>query len=143
MRLRFVRLFVILACLLAFAAPAFAQKTVHVKEYKRKDGTVVKAHGRKVAGSKPPADNAPAPVAAASSTSTPTPAATPALTTEAPTASAVNAAVMETVYVTKSGDKYHKAGCRYLSKSAIPMSLKEAVSTRSPCSVCKPPTLAR
>ncbi len=44
------------------------------------------------------------------------------------------------VYATKSGKKYHTAGCRSLSKSAIPISLS-AAKTRGlqPCSVCKPP----
>jgi hypothetical protein len=46
------------------------------------------------------------------------------------------------VYVTKTGTKYHRAGCRSLSRSAIPMSLKEAVAKRfGPCSICKPPIL--
>src|ERR1035437_10999911 len=31
-----------------------------------------------------------------------------------------------TVYVTKTGTKYHRESCRYLSKSKIPMSLKDA-----------------
>jgi hypothetical protein len=43
------------------------------------------------------------------------------------------------VYVTKTGAKYHRAGCRYLSKSKIPMTLKEAKKKYGPCSVCKPP----
>jgi micrococcal nuclease len=46
-----------------------------------------------------------------------------------------------TVYVTKSGKKYHSAGCRYLAKSKIPLSLGEAVKRYEPCSVCKPATL--
>ena len=42
-----------------------------------------------------------------------------------------------TVYVTRTGSKYHSAGCRYLKKSRIPMSLKDAkVAEYSPCSVC-------
>jgi len=45
------------------------------------------------------------------------------------------------VYVTKSGTKYHKKGCRNLSKSCIPMSLKDAIGKYSPCSKCNPPTL--
>jgi len=45
----------------------------------------------------------------------------------------------ETVYVTKTGKKYHRAGCRYLSRSMIPISLKEAVYSYGPCSVCNPP----
>ncbi len=31
-----------------------------------------------------------------------------------------------TVYITKSGSKYHRLGCRYLSKSCIPISLEDA-----------------
>lgn len=45
----------------------------------------------------------------------------------------------ETVYVTRTGAKYHRAGCRYLSKSMIPMPLKEAAQRYAPCSVCRPP----
>ncbi len=45
----------------------------------------------------------------------------------------------ETVYVTKTGTKYHRAGCRHLAKSAIPMALSEAASRYSPCSACNPP----
>lgn len=44
-----------------------------------------------------------------------------------------------TVYITKSGSKYHVDGCRYLSKSKIPISLSEAKAKYSPCSVCNPP----
>lgn len=44
-----------------------------------------------------------------------------------------------TVYVTKTGEKYHRDGCRYLSKSKIPMSLENAKMGYSPCSVCSPP----
>jgi micrococcal nuclease len=44
-----------------------------------------------------------------------------------------------TVYVTRTGTKYHRWGCRYLRKSAIPMKLSEARKIYSPCSVCKPP----
>jgi hypothetical protein len=44
-----------------------------------------------------------------------------------------------TVYVTKTDAKYHRAGCRYLSKSMIPMKLSEAKARYGPCSVCKPP----
>jgi hypothetical protein len=45
----------------------------------------------------------------------------------------------EIVYITRTGSKYHRAGCRYLSKSKIPISLKEAKQHYSPCSVCNPP----
>jgi len=42
-----------------------------------------------------------------------------------------------TVYITRTGHKYHAAGCRYLSKSSIPISLKDAQAQGyTPCSVC-------
>jgi competence protein ComEC len=44
-----------------------------------------------------------------------------------------------TVYVTKTGSKYHCEGCRFLSKSKIPIGLEEARKKYEPCSVCKPP----
>ncbi|HPO08470.1 MAG TPA: hypothetical protein PLZ55_07360, partial [bacterium] len=46
------------------------------------------------------------------------------------------------VYVTRTGSKYHRDGCRYLSKSKIPMPLKEAAARYGPCSVCDPPRLS-
>jgi hypothetical protein len=46
----------------------------------------------------------------------------------------------QTVYVTKTGKKYHTSTCRYLAKSKISMSLKDAKSKGfTACSVCKPP----
>ena len=46
----------------------------------------------------------------------------------------------QTVYITRTGKKYHTASCRYLSKSKIPVSLKDAkASGYTPCSVCRPP----
>jgi len=44
-----------------------------------------------------------------------------------------------TVYITRTGSKYHRPGCRYLSKSKIPMTLNDAKQHYGPCSVCKPP----
>lgn len=43
----------------------------------------------------------------------------------------------QTVYITNTGKKYHNAGCRYLAKSKIPISLSDA-ETRgyTPCKVC-------
>jgi flagellar basal body-associated protein FliL len=50
-------------------------------------------------------------------------------------------AIAQTVYITKTGSKYHSDGCRYLSRSCIPISLSEAKSEGyDPCSVCDPPT---
>lgn len=42
----------------------------------------------------------------------------------------------QTVYITKTGSKYHTAGCRYLAKSSIPIPLSEAKKRYTPCSVC-------
>lgn len=45
-----------------------------------------------------------------------------------------------TVYITKSGEKYHSDGCRSLSKSKIPIDLSNAKSKGyAPCNVCNPP----
>jgi competence protein ComEC len=44
-----------------------------------------------------------------------------------------------TVYVTETGAKYHRDGCRYLSKSKIPIGLDDARRSYGPCSVCNPP----
>ena len=45
-----------------------------------------------------------------------------------------------TVYVTKTGKKYHRDGCRSLSRSKIPMTLKDAKAKGyTPCLVCRPP----
>lgn len=67
--------------------------------------------------------------------------------TQSAPASAVNAAPAPvvnkqevTVYVTKTGSKYHSAGCQYLRKSQIPMSLSDAKAAGyTPCSKCGPP----
>lgn len=45
-----------------------------------------------------------------------------------------------TVYVTKTGKKYHLGTCSYLSKSSIPIKLQDAKARGySPCSKCNPP----
>lgn len=46
-----------------------------------------------------------------------------------------------TVYITKSGVKYHKSTCNYLKGGGIPKKLSEVKDTHSPCSVCKPSEL--
>jgi len=43
------------------------------------------------------------------------------------------------VYVTRTGNKYHRGSCSYLRKSKIPMKLSEAKKRYGPCSRCKPP----
>jgi micrococcal nuclease len=48
-----------------------------------------------------------------------------------------------TVYVTNTGERYHREGCSSLRRSRIPISLGEAVrSGYEPCSICKPPRLS-
>lgn len=44
-----------------------------------------------------------------------------------------------TVYVTKTGGKYHRGSCSYLRKSRIAMRLSDARGGHSPCSRCRPP----
>ena len=43
-----------------------------------------------------------------------------------------------TVYITRTGSKYHRNGCRYLNKSNIPITLNDAKPHYGPCSVCRP-----
>lgn len=46
-----------------------------------------------------------------------------------------------TVYITKSGTKYHRADCRHLRKSGQALSLNDALDKGyEPCKSCKPPT---
>ena len=45
----------------------------------------------------------------------------------------------ETVYVTRTGKKYHREGCSSLRRSKIPISLAEAKLGYGPCSRCNPP----
>jgi competence protein ComEC len=45
-----------------------------------------------------------------------------------------------TVYVTRTGKKYHRDGCRYLAASKTPISLKDAKAKGyTACKVCRPP----
>ena len=45
----------------------------------------------------------------------------------------------EAVYVTKTGAKYHRAGCASLRSSSIPMLLATAAKRYGACLNCKPP----
>ena len=52
-------------------------------------------------------------------------------------------AFSQDVFTTKTGEKYHKESCRYLSKSKYRVDLKDAIQYGyDPCSVCKPPAKA-
>lgn len=56
------------------------------------------------------------------------------LKTKAPTTKAT------TVYVNKTGKKYHTSTCKYVAKSKIPLTLKAAkVKGYTSCKVCNPP----
>lgn len=44
-----------------------------------------------------------------------------------------------TVFITRTGLKYHRFGCRYLRNSMITISLADAKKKYLPCSVCLPP----
>lgn len=44
------------------------------------------------------------------------------------------------VYVTKTGEKYHREGCKHLARSSLPMPLEQARKKGyTPCSLCNPP----
>jgi len=62
-----------------------------------------------------------------------------------PSPDAGGTAVSGTVYVTRTGSKYHRAGCRYVvnNKGAVAMAFDQAAARRyAPCSVCDPPMSA-
>ena len=43
-----------------------------------------------------------------------------------------------TVYITRTGDKYHNYGCQYLRESCIAKDYNQVRYTHSPCKKCKP-----
>jgi hypothetical protein len=43
------------------------------------------------------------------------------------------------VYVTRTGECYHRGTCSYLRRSKIPMELSDAKRRYRPCSKCNPP----
>ena len=50
-------------------------------------------------------------------------------------------AFAQTVYATKSGEKYHNENCRYVNKGSYSIELSEAIEKGlSACSVCNPPS---
>jgi micrococcal nuclease len=55
---------------------------------------------------------------------------------------AAGLAAAQTVYVTKTGTKYHRAGCSALGKSSTAIPLSEAAARGfEPCGLCDPPVL--
>lgn len=48
--------------------------------------------------------------------------------------------IEETVYITKTGERYHRGSCGTLRKSKIAKTLSEAKALGyTPCGLCKPP----
>lgn len=44
-----------------------------------------------------------------------------------------------TVYITRTGERYHRGNCQHLSRSKYPVSLKDAKARGyTPCKVCRP-----
>jgi hypothetical protein len=81
-----------------------------------------------VAPERPPVERAAVPLAAPARPTA----------TRAPVPSRAVAAVVDTVYVTKTGTEYHAAGCRHLARSMIPMNRADAARLYGACSVCRP-----
>ncbi len=78
-----------------------------------------------------PAETAPAPAAENTQSEATAPA-------ESSTEADTRTASTETVHITETGSKYHRAGCRYL-KSDIEVTLEEALARGlTPCGVCNP-----
>jgi micrococcal nuclease len=44
-----------------------------------------------------------------------------------------------TVFITRTGTKYHRAGCRHLNADATALPLERVALRYMPCSVCRPP----
>lgn len=89
------------------------------------------AAAEKTAADKAAADQAAAEQAAAKAAATEQATVQKSATTETQSAE---------VYITKSGEKYHLAGCQSLSKSQIPISLSDAKSRGyTACENCDPP----
>ena len=56
-----------------------------------------------------------------------------------PTLPAYRESVSETVFVTQSGNRFHKSDCRYIKdKKCTKLDRSEAVKKYAPCSVCNP-----
>jgi hypothetical protein len=48
-------------------------------------------------------------------------------------------AATDTVYITRTGQKYHAGGCSSLRKSKMPISRADAIKRGyAPCKVCRP-----
>ncbi len=64
-----------------------------------------------------------------------------ASTTQQPVKTTPSTEVEETtVYITNTGEKYHRGTCRHLKDSKIEKKLSEVINNYVPCGTCKPPT---
>ena len=59
-------------------------------------------------------------------------------TTKKTTSTSATSNQTYTVYITKTGDKYHRYGCQYLHSSCIAKDINAVKYTHTPCSKCKP-----
>jgi micrococcal nuclease len=83
---------------------------------------------------KVPSQPSPAKSQAATISRTPTPTSAPIPT---PKISSNTDTEKDTVYVTKTGKKYHRSGCRFLSKSSTAIKLEDAKAKGyTPCNFC-------
>jgi len=80
------------------------------------------------------------PTPSVTATLTPTPTYTPRATaTLSPTATPTESGGGDTVYITNTGTKYHRDGCRYLSESKIPKTCAWVKANGyEACKVCEP-----
>ena len=70
----------------------------------------------------------------------PSPGGVSILPAQQPVAQLWEDAQTETVYITRTGKRYHRDGCRYLSPNKIKTTVKEAQANGyTPCKVCRPP----
>jgi competence protein ComEC len=118
-------------------------KEVSVSSQKSSDKTYEATNGSGTTSetAPPKPTEAPVPTEKPSPTEAPAPTEKPAPTfTPTPTPEPASESTDSIVYITKSGEKYHSDGCRYLKSSKIETTLSDAKSRGfTPCSVCNPP----
>jgi competence protein ComEC len=99
---------------------------------------ILVSDGKQFNAYRPPADGQYLALAPYQTPGSPVALAKPAAAQPVVAAQYPQAASEDTVYVTKTGTKYHKTGCSSLSSSSIPMSRAEAALKYGACAVCKP-----
>lgn len=106
---------------------------VRVRAYKKSDGkTVYSAWSKKKSVTVPKAKTTSSSSGSSSGSSS-------SSSSGSSSSSSSSSSQSDTVYITDTGDKYHTGSCRYLKKSKIQTTKKNAKSDGyTPCSVCKP-----